>query len=149
MLSHKDKTPSAPAAGANTAAGGGGAAVPPSGPRRAGPGYLGAPASLWAQVVSGPPGRLTVFHFRRWEMLNEPTPNVGENDAALSLALFERAGCFSELLSPPPTPSFFFLLYSSLCTMVWLVCSALEFRPGRGHEHATNVFPDIQGPFGD
>ncbi|KAH0543775.1 hypothetical protein FGG08_001957 [Glutinoglossum americanum] len=28
------------------------------------------------------------FHFRRWEILSEPTPNVGENDTSLSLTLF-------------------------------------------------------------
>lgn len=32
--------------------------------------------------------RLTPFPLRRWEMLGEPTPNVGENDTSLSLALF-------------------------------------------------------------
>jgi mediator of RNA polymerase II transcription subunit 12 len=76
MLSHKDKT-----TGPGNAAGGGRPQL--------GPGHLlGTPASLWAQTVQGPE-RLTVFHFRRWEMLNEPTPNVGENDTALSLGLFE------------------------------------------------------------
>lgn len=75
MLSHKDKTTNL----ANAA----------GGRPQAGPGHLlGTPASLWAQTVQGPE-RLTVFHFRRWEMLNEPTPNVGENDTALSLGLFE------------------------------------------------------------
>ncbi|KAH8908199.1 hypothetical protein BR93DRAFT_605318 [Coniochaeta sp. PMI_546] len=75
MLSHKDKTTGP----ANVA----------GGRPQAGPGHLlGTPASLWAQTVQGPE-RLTVFHFRRWEMLNEPTPNVGENDTALSLGLFE------------------------------------------------------------
>ncbi|KAJ0166537.1 Mediator of RNA polymerase II transcription subunit 12 [Colletotrichum tanaceti] len=33
--------------------------------------------------------RLTPFVYRKWEMLSEPTPNVGENDTALSLTLFE------------------------------------------------------------
>ncbi|WYZ45574.1 hypothetical protein EsH8_VIII_000890 [Colletotrichum jinshuiense] len=33
--------------------------------------------------------KLTPFIFRKWEMLSEPTPNVGENDTALSLTLFE------------------------------------------------------------
>lgn len=33
--------------------------------------------------------RLTPFAFRRWEILNEPTPNVGENDTSLSLTLFD------------------------------------------------------------
>lgn len=35
------------------------------------------------------PERLTPFQMRRWEILNEPTPNVGENDTSLSLHLFE------------------------------------------------------------
>ncbi|KAJ6444090.1 RNA polymerase II mediator complex component Srb8 [Purpureocillium lavendulum] len=33
--------------------------------------------------------RLTPFMLRRWEILSEPTPNVGENDTSLSLGLFE------------------------------------------------------------
>ncbi|TDZ31592.1 Mediator of RNA polymerase II transcription subunit 12 [Colletotrichum spinosum] len=33
--------------------------------------------------------KITPFVFRKWEMLSEPTPNVGENDTALSLTLFE------------------------------------------------------------
>lgn len=37
----------------------------------------------------GPPEKLTPFVFRRWEVLNEPTPNVGENDTSLSLTLFD------------------------------------------------------------
>lgn len=74
MLSHKDKTAAGGVAG---------------GRPQPGPGHLlGTPASLWAQTAQAPE-RLTVFHFRRWEMLNEPTPNVGENDTALSLGLFE------------------------------------------------------------
>jgi mediator of RNA polymerase II transcription subunit 12, fungi type len=32
--------------------------------------------------------KLTPFSLRRWEMLGEPTPNVGENDTSLSLTLF-------------------------------------------------------------
>lgn len=32
--------------------------------------------------------KLTPFVLRRWEMLGEPTPNVGENDTSLSLTLF-------------------------------------------------------------
>jgi mediator of RNA polymerase II transcription subunit 12 len=32
--------------------------------------------------------RITPFPLRRWEMLGEPTPNVGENDTCLSLTLF-------------------------------------------------------------
>ncbi|KAI1803899.1 hypothetical protein F4811DRAFT_562194 [Daldinia bambusicola] len=33
--------------------------------------------------------KLTPFVFRRWEILNEPTPVVGENDTSLSLTLFD------------------------------------------------------------
>jgi mediator of RNA polymerase II transcription subunit 12, fungi type len=40
-------------------------------------------------VSSATPDKLTPFIFRRWELLNEPTPNVGENDTSLSLTLFE------------------------------------------------------------
>ena len=32
--------------------------------------------------------KLAPFSLRRWEMLGEPTPNVGENDTSLSLTLF-------------------------------------------------------------
>ncbi|KAE8440774.1 hypothetical protein EG329_006591 [Mollisiaceae sp. DMI_Dod_QoI] len=32
--------------------------------------------------------KLTPFSLRRWELLGEPTPNVGENDTSLSLMLF-------------------------------------------------------------
>lgn len=35
------------------------------------------------------PERLTPFIMRRWEILSEPTPNVGENDTSLSLHLFD------------------------------------------------------------
>ncbi|KAH7037405.1 transcription mediator subunit Med12 [Microdochium trichocladiopsis] len=35
------------------------------------------------------PERLSPFTFRRWEILSEPTPNVGENDTSLSLTLFD------------------------------------------------------------
>ncbi|KAF7560740.1 hypothetical protein G7046_g3391 [Stylonectria norvegica] len=39
----------------------------------------------------GPPllEKLTPFVLRRWEVLSEPTPNMGENDTSLSLGLFE------------------------------------------------------------
>ncbi|KAF9872261.1 transcription mediator subunit Med12 [Colletotrichum karsti] len=33
--------------------------------------------------------KYTPFVLRKWEMLSEPTPNIGENDTALSLTLFE------------------------------------------------------------
>ncbi|CAG8959099.1 hypothetical protein HYFRA_00012962 [Hymenoscyphus fraxineus] len=32
--------------------------------------------------------KLTPFVLRRWEMLGEPTPNIGENDTSLNLTLF-------------------------------------------------------------
>ncbi|KAJ1335659.1 mediator of RNA polymerase II transcription subunit 12 [Microdochium nivale] len=35
------------------------------------------------------PERLSPFTFRRWEILSEPTPIVGENDTSLSLTLFD------------------------------------------------------------
>ncbi|EMR65784.1 putative rna polymerase i activation mediator protein [Eutypa lata UCREL1] len=35
------------------------------------------------------PERLAPFQLRRWEILSEPTPNVGENDTSLSLTLFD------------------------------------------------------------
>ena len=87
MLSHRDTTTNnnnkAGAAPSGPGGVGGGSRPPP------GPGHLlGTPASLWAQTVQGPE-RLTPFQFRRWEMLNEPTPNVGENDTAVDLGLFE------------------------------------------------------------
>lgn len=78
MLSHRDKQAAEAAAkGLGRAAG----LVP-------GGGLLGTPASVWGQGPVGPE-RLSAFHLRRWEMLNEPTPIIGENDTALSLGLFE------------------------------------------------------------
>ncbi|KAK3365163.1 hypothetical protein B0T24DRAFT_683805 [Lasiosphaeria ovina] len=77
MLCHKDKPPPAAAAGG-----------PPNRPN--GPlvgGLLNVPAALWG-LERPTPERLSVFNFRRWEILSEPTPNVGENDTALSLGLF-------------------------------------------------------------
>jgi mediator of RNA polymerase II transcription subunit 12 len=46
---------------------------------------------MGAQYRIGPAvqERLTPFVLRRWEVLSEPTPNVGENDTSLSLGLFE------------------------------------------------------------
>lgn len=75
MLSQKDKT--APVAGRTTRT----ASMPMGG-------LLGTPASLWGLDPQSPE-RLSVFHFRRWEILSEPTPTVGENDTALSLGLFD------------------------------------------------------------
>jgi mediator of RNA polymerase II transcription subunit 12 len=52
-------------------------------------GLLGTPAALWGFDRGLGGERLSVFQYRRWETLSEPTPNVGENDTALSLGLFE------------------------------------------------------------
>jgi len=78
LVSHKDKT-------AGVGRGGG------ANPRVAGMpmgGLLGTPVSLWGLEPQAPE-RLMPFGFRRWEILSEPTPAVGENDTALSLGLFE------------------------------------------------------------
>ena len=44
-------------------------------------------------AMLGVPGpgqeKLVPFGYKRWEVLNEPTPNVGENDTSLSMTLFE------------------------------------------------------------
>ncbi|KAF5027307.1 hypothetical protein F66182_601 [Fusarium sp. NRRL 66182] len=47
--------------------------------------------NMGAQYGIGPAvqERLSPFVLRRWEVLSEPTPNVGENDTSLSLGLFE------------------------------------------------------------
>lgn len=64
------------------------------GARQRGTGFLGV-ASLSQNLFGAPVGaagsgeRLSAFTYRRWEILNEPTPNVGENDTSLSLTLFE------------------------------------------------------------
>lgn len=83
MLAHKDKS----------SAGAGG-----SRQQRGGVGFLGAHGAA-NQYVHGvpvgpgaPPGtgeRLSAFSYRRWEILSDTTPNVGENDTSLSLTLFE------------------------------------------------------------
>uniref|UniRef100_L2FRK6 Mediator of RNA polymerase II transcription subunit 12 n=1 Tax=Colletotrichum fructicola (strain Nara gc5) TaxID=1213859 RepID=L2FRK6_COLFN len=51
--------------------------------QQAGPPRLKVPISMQGT------DKLTPFTYRRWEMLSEPTPNIGENDTALSLTLFE------------------------------------------------------------
>ncbi|KAI1104008.1 hypothetical protein F4804DRAFT_342095 [Jackrogersella minutella] len=53
------------------------------------PGFHERRAMAMGMGMSMIPERLTPFVFRRWEILNEPTPNVGENDTSLSLTLFE------------------------------------------------------------
>jgi mediator of RNA polymerase II transcription subunit 12 len=70
--------------GANAGAGGGG-----GGGNTMFSGLLGTPAALWGFDRGLGGERLSVFQYRRWETLSEPTPNVGENDTALSLGLFE------------------------------------------------------------
>lgn len=64
MLSHRDKAPTPQSAAAR---------------------------GMGAMYGIGPavPERLSPFALRRWEVLSEPTPNVGENDTSLSLGLFE------------------------------------------------------------
>ena len=53
--------------------------------------YSAAARGMGAMYGLGPGSqeRLTPFVLRRWEILSEPTPNVGENDTSLSLGLFE------------------------------------------------------------
>lgn len=44
-----------------------------------------------ARAAAGPWGpeiKFTPFNLRRWEIMPDPTPNMGENDASLSLTLF-------------------------------------------------------------
>lgn len=105
VLCHRDKatvgggggagTPSRNPAGAATpSTAGGGAGSAGNGNNTAAPatllfsGLLGTPAALWG-FERPAPERLSVFNFRRWETLSEPTPNVGDNDTALSLGLFD------------------------------------------------------------
>ena len=49
------------------------------------------PRGMGAMYGIGPPvqEKLTPFVMRRWEMLSESTPIIGENDTSLSLSLFE------------------------------------------------------------
>ncbi|KID89428.1 Mediator of RNA polymerase II transcription subunit 12 [Metarhizium guizhouense ARSEF 977] len=53
--------------------------------------YTAAARGMGAMYGIGPTlnERLSPFVLRRWEILSEPTPNVGENDTSLSLRLFE------------------------------------------------------------
>jgi mediator of RNA polymerase II transcription subunit 12 len=44
------------------------------------------PSMDWMQLSQK--GKLMPYPLRRWEVLSEPTPNVGENDTSLSLTLF-------------------------------------------------------------
>jgi mediator of RNA polymerase II transcription subunit 12, fungi type len=80
----------------NAAAGAGDASAPsstPPTPLTTAPGMamgtgMGMPAGRM-QPPQPLPEKLMPFVFRRWEILNEPTPNVGENDTSLNLQLFE------------------------------------------------------------
>lgn len=49
-------------------------------------GYSSLPTD-WLQLNQK--GKLMPYPLRRWEILSEPTPNVGENDTSLSLTLFQ------------------------------------------------------------
>lgn len=55
------------------------------------PGTQPGPRGVGALYGIGPVfhDKLSPFVLRRWEVLSEPTPNVGENDTSLSLGLFE------------------------------------------------------------
>lgn len=59
------------------------------------PGMLlhnGSPRNMGIMLGIGPfpaPQKYTPFVMRRWELLSESTPNIGENDTSLSLGLFE------------------------------------------------------------
>lgn len=47
-----------------------------------------APSSeAWLQLSQK--GKTMTYPLRRWEILSEPTPNIGENDTSLSLTLFQ------------------------------------------------------------
>ena len=80
MLCHKDGGANKPGAA-------------PAGAARQGPlpgGLLGTPAALWGlDTRPQASDRLYPYHFRRWELLSEPNPMVGENDNAINLALFD------------------------------------------------------------
>lgn len=91
MLSHKDK----PATSQQTQSQGTQGSQQGQQQRPRGAGFLGVGAAggnIWGNAV-GPGGqgqeKLSAFTFKRWEVLNEPTSNVGENNTSLSLTLFE------------------------------------------------------------
>ncbi|KKY36165.1 putative transcription mediator subunit med12 [Diaporthe ampelina] len=91
MLSHKDK----PATSQQTQSQGSQGSQQGQQQRPRGAGFLGVGAAggnIWGNAV-GPGGqgqeKLSTFTFKRWEILNEPTSNVGENNTSLSLTLFE------------------------------------------------------------
>jgi mediator of RNA polymerase II transcription subunit 12 len=91
VLSHREKGflhGGAGGRGAGAGAGGGGGSAVGAG-NTLFSGLLGTPAALWGFDRGQAGERLSVFVYRRWETLSEPTPNVGENDTALSLGLFE------------------------------------------------------------
>ncbi|PHH70028.1 hypothetical protein CDD82_7384 [Ophiocordyceps australis] len=53
--------------------------------------YSAAARGIGAMFGIGPTAneRLAPYVLRRWEILSEPTPNVGDNDTSLSLAMFD------------------------------------------------------------
>jgi mediator of RNA polymerase II transcription subunit 12 len=53
-----------------------------------GPGGAGGEGRIAGAGADTQKEKLAPFALRRWEMLGEPTPNVGENDTSLSLTLF-------------------------------------------------------------
>ena len=71
---------------------GAGAADPRSRPNNGNPAMgmaMGMGMGVGPGMMAPPPEKLSPFLFRRWEILSEPTPNVGENDTSLSLTLFD------------------------------------------------------------
>jgi mediator of RNA polymerase II transcription subunit 12 len=49
---------------------------------------IAGPVAADGRAITLEKEKLTPYTLRRWEMLGEPTPNVGENDTSLSLTLF-------------------------------------------------------------
>jgi len=49
---------------------------------------IAGPVAADGRAITIEKEKLTPYPLRRWEMLGEPTPNVGENDTSLSLTLF-------------------------------------------------------------
>lgn len=96
MLAHKDKPTTAgyatqqPSSQTQSADGSQSQSQPqqPQQPQRRGTGFLGANSNAW-QWQASQPERLSTFTYRRWEILNVPTQNVGENDTSLSMTLFD------------------------------------------------------------
>jgi mediator of RNA polymerase II transcription subunit 12 len=89
VLSHREKGFLHGGGGGRAGGGGGGGGGAVGAGNTLFSGRLGTPAALWGFDRGQAGERLSVFVYRRWETLSEPTPNVGENDTALSLGLFE------------------------------------------------------------